>query len=88
MRRGKLELAAAIVVVATAAAIFLSLVRDKAVGFLAFVAGCAVSLVWASLSGGMKAVGEVFGFCISAGVIWGALEMFVIENLRHPSKRG
>lgn len=84
-----MELAITVVIVATAAAIFLSLVRDKAVGFLAFVAGCAVALVWASLSGGgMKAVGDVFNLCITAGVIWWGLETFIIDNLRHPPKRG
>lgn len=83
-----MELAIVVVVIATGAAIMLSLVYDRRVGFLAFVAGCSVALVWSALTGGKNGVNEVFGLCFSAGVVWGALEMLVIDNLRRPEKRG
>lgn len=82
-----MEVSIAVVVMATAAAIILSLVVSRQVGFIAFVAGCAVALVWAAMVGGKSAVESTFGTCFSAGVVWGALEMLVIDNFRQTPKK-
>lgn len=82
-----MELALVVIVIATGSAIILSLVYERRVGFLAFISGCTVALVWAALSGGKPAVNETFGVCFSAGIVWGALELFVIDHLRQPSRK-
>ncbi|HET7713219.1 MAG TPA: hypothetical protein VFK94_01880 [Patescibacteria group bacterium] len=77
-----MELSLILVIITTAAAMILSLVRGREIAFVAFIAGCATALVWATLTGGMSSVNAVFGVCISAAVIWGLLETFVISSLR------